>query len=434
MRIAYPLLRDAALTAIERWAARQLDAAGDAPSPPAGDWSRDPVAIGPADDMLEERSVAAPHGAADPSGRRQVRQAEEGTPADDPGAADGLCRRIARQDNLALAWKAVSSRKPGSPGIDGQTIRAFGENLPQELRALSTELTHATYRPCPLRCVQRRKQGGGRRQLAIPAVRDRVAQRAMAQILELLVDPELTRWSFAYRGGQGCHEAISEVDALLAAGRTWILRADVKDCFDTIPHQPLLARLAAIVDGEEALLETVRRVIASPRLRGRSMQFPKLGVPQGSPLSPLLANLYLDPVDRALRGSGFRYLRYADDILVACESQGQARQAGNLLASEIAGVRLQLNDEKSRIIDSAAEPFEFLGHACQRRVWTPAPGRIDALLAELERKLQAAGRHGAKGAAEASRMLEGWIAYYGKRTDVADSLRKKLARMAARIR
>lgn len=402
-----PILRDAALGAIQIWAARQLEK-GSCPDRP---WPGYP-----------ETDLPEP---SDNPGAIAW-----GEPPDAPACRElTVPERMGAHDNVLRAWRRTASKSGAAPGADRQTLSSFGARLDAELDALSRALSSAIYRPDPVLAVSRPKPGGGTRRLGIPTIRDRVAQRAMCQILELRAEPAMAAWSYAYRPGRGGHDAIAAADALLEEGRRWVLRTDVKDCFDTIPHSLLLEEIAPVAERDPAALEMIRRVICSPRRSGRSLSFPGIGIPQGSPLSPLLANLFLDPVDKAMRETGHAMLRYADDILVACPTRKGAEAALDDLREALSGRGLRLNEAKCAIIDAEAEPFEFLGHLCAGRRWEPAPGKVDSLVAEIERRLAVARESGRTGLTGARAALAGWLAYYGKHTNPSGKIREIAERL-----
>lgn len=437
---AVPVLREAFLMAIERWARRQrgrILSSDFGGSMDEGDdpWPEDEAAWGPPSLSLPDFGSPDPGAgptlitSLDPDSKPADSEAGTSKMVPDSPASTDFSARVAHPDNLQRAWSHVRRKRRTSPGSDGQTVAGFETDLERELDELAVELATRRYRPRPLRCFSKKKSGGGggRREIGIPTIRDRVAQTAMRQILELSVETTFSPWSFAYRTGRGCHEALESVDRLLAEGRRWIVRADVADCFDRIPHRPLLAELEARMKGgtDRGLSDLVGAVLTGPRRWGKRLRFPRRGVPQGSPLSPFLANLYLDAVDRALRDAGHGSLRYADDLLIACRDESEARDALSRLEEALRDRGLALNPAKSRI--SAAhgeEGFEFLGHRYLRGDWEPLPGRIDQLRARLRDQLR---EKGGAGRARAAVTLRGWLAYYGRRGgSVVRGLRRRL--------
>lgn len=408
-----PFLREAALAAVERWARRARERYSEDDG-----WRAVRGASGhllpwdaPASESVpedEEESAAIPgflDRTAPGEGCERLSPLES-----DPGTrprSGNFAEQTADPDNLLRAWRRMRRRARTSPGDDGQTVAAFADAAGPELASLGEELAVCRYRPRPLRCFRKRKGGGKFREIGIPAVRDRVAQTAMLQVLDRAVGNSLSPWSFAYRDGRGCHEALDEADRLIAEGRRWIVRADVAECFDRIPHGPLLDELARRFDPTAAAL--IGAVVTGPRRLGRRLVFPRRGVPQGSPLSPMLANLALDPVDRAMRDAGHACLRYADDLLVACATRPEAVSALGLLDELLAAAGLSLNREKSRVVSiDGPEGFDFLGHVYRDGAWAPLPERIERLRARVATHLRDAGAGGRRAAA----CVKGWLAYY----------------------
>lgn len=390
---AIPVAREVAFSVLEQWARRQRERleTEDGGLPPFA---------GFACPVPREADASPSAGISGPS-----------SPL--PEAATAFLARIAHPDNLLRSWRRLSRRKQSSPGADRQSVASFARNLDAELGRLSSELASGSYRPLPVLCWNHKKPGGGHRVIAIPSVRDRVAQGAIAQIFETAIEPALSEWSFSYRFGRGCHPALDEVDRFLKSGRLWIVRADVCEYFDRIPHQPLLEALQNSVP-DEAALGLVRSVITGPRLSGRRFQFPDRGIPQGSPLSPLLANFYLDPIDRSLRSAGFSYLRYADDILIACETEPSAISAMRQLRAALASAELEMNDGKSQILHAGRQGFDFLGHRYSNGAWEPIPDRYEAIREEIARHLRAAGKSSAERLSLANQTWRGWLNFYSR--------------------
>lgn len=257
---------------------------------------------------------------------------------------------------LTAGWQRVW-RNGGAAGGDGVTIEAFAAGVADRLVALSTALRAGDYRPGPLRHVDIPKTNGGTRRLTIPSVRDRVAQSAVAQVLTPLLDREFEDSSFGYRPGRGVAQAVARVERLRAEGYVWALDADIDDFFDTIPIDPLAARFAALV-GEGPLVELVSLWLEQGSRDGR-------GVPQGSPLSPLLANLHLDVLDEALSGRGLRLIRYADDFLVLAKDEAAIRDGLKRTTAVLARLGLALDPDKTRI-RGYDETLRFLGRCFVR--------------------------------------------------------------------
>jgi CRISPR-associated protein Cas1 len=271
---------------------------------------------------------------------------------------NSLLARIAAPDNLRQAWRRVRANK-GGPGADGVTVAVFERQLDRNLADLAAALRDGRYRPGRLRRVTIAKPDGGRRTLAIPGIRDRVAQTAALIVIGPMLDPRLSQSSFAYRPGRGVTDAIGAVKAAFAAGRVWTLDADIARFFDRVPHHRLLEELAIWLD-HEAVIGLFALWLKSFSRFGR-------GIAQGSPISPLLANLFLHPLDRLVAAAGCIMVRYADDFVVLAESEARLRQAHAAIMTVLKRRGLALNVVKTRMVAPGQE-FSFLGHALSARV------------------------------------------------------------------
>jgi RNA-directed DNA polymerase len=229
-----------------------------------------------------------------------------------------LWDKVGRERNLQRGFWAVW-RNDGSPGVDGQTVTQFEQHETEELTRLAAELRAGTYRPQPARRVYIPKLGSSeKRPLGIPAVRDRTVQATVRFVIEPIFEREFAEHSYGFRPGRGCKDALRRVTGLLADGYTWVVDADLKRYFDTIPHERLMARLRErVADGP------VLRLIESCLHAGvmetmRDWQPSESGTPQGAVLSPLLSNIYLNPLDHAMAAAGTEMIRYADDFVILC--------------------------------------------------------------------------------------------------------------------
>jgi RNA-directed DNA polymerase len=238
-----------------------------------------------------------------------------------------LWDKVLSERNLQAAFWAVW-RNGGAPGVDGQTVKQFGEQLESELARLGDELKSKRYRRQPARRVWIPKPGTPeRRPLGIPAVRDRTVEAALRQVLEPIFERDFAQSSYGFRPGRGCREAVARVEELLSQGHVWCVDADLKSYFDTIPHDRLMALVRErIVDGSVlSLLEQCLKAGVMEELKG--WQPTERGTPQGAVISPLLANLYLNPLDHELERRGWALVRYADDFVVLCRTKEEAQTA-----------------------------------------------------------------------------------------------------------
>ena len=232
-----------------------------------------------------------------------------------------LMDKVAAPRTLAAAWKRVAANK-GAAGVDGISIARFKARASHYLAELVQELLDGSYQPLPARRVHIPKGKGTTRPLGISAVKDRIVQAAVKMVLEPIFEREFLSCNYGFRPGRGCKDALREVDRWLKAGYTWVVDVDLERYFDTIPKAPLLTRVAEKVS-DGTLLALIQRFLAQDILDGMAQWTPLAGVPQGSVLSPLLSNLYLLPLDRAMSQAGYTLVRYCDDLVVLCRTQAE---------------------------------------------------------------------------------------------------------------
>ncbi|MDB4872933.1 MAG: cas1 [Gemmatimonadales bacterium] len=267
-----------------------------------------------------------------------------------------LLARVCREQALLAAWEDV--REAGyADGEPGSAIVAFENRALRNLAELAEQVAVGGYKPRPMTGITIAKPSGGVRDLAIGAVPDRIVERAVLAVLDPLVDPVLSPWSFAFRRGLGVKDAIRALTASRDAGAAWVARTDVDDCFPSIPRWPVLERLRELVPDVE-LIGLVERLITRPVMgEGRARGS---GLHQGSSLSPLLANLYLDAFDRALMALGYQVIRYCDDIAIPAPDRPTAERVLELATAEAKKLRLELNMEDSRAV-AFDDGVPFLG-------------------------------------------------------------------------
>jgi RNA-directed DNA polymerase len=316
--------------------------------------------------------------------------------------------------NLQSAFDKVW-RKGGCAGADRQTVAHFARQAEAELARLHEQVRDGTYRPQPVRRAWIPKLGSSeQRPLGIPAVRDRVVQAALRHVLEPIFETEFAEHSYGFRPGRGAKEALRRVDTLLKAGHDWVVDADLKSYFDTIPHERLLALVKArVADGPVlALVESFLRAGVLEEVKG--WQPTERGTPQGGVISPLLANLYLHPFDQQMARAGWELVRYADDFVILCRSQAEAQAALSQVRDWVKEAGLVLHPEKTRIVN-AAQPggFDFLGYHFERGMKWPRKKslmklkeRVRTMTSRLD------GRNLKEIVTEVNRSLRGWYGYF----------------------
>jgi RNA-directed DNA polymerase len=273
-----------------------------------------------------------------------------------------LVDKVYNAKTLAAAWKKVAANE-GAAGVDKISVKRFRLSAQVYLAELERGLRHGTFEPSAVKRVHIPKDGKKTRPLGIPTVKDRIVQTALKMVLEPIFEKEFLPTSYGFRPARGCKDALREVDRLLKAGYTWVVDADVKSYFDSIPHDLLMERLKErISDGK--VLDLIELFLKQEILEGLKLWNPISGTPQGAVLSPLLANVYLHQLDLVLHQHGLKMVRYADDWVVLCRNENEAKAALSQIQSWIADNGLELNPEKTRI-GSSLQPgngFEFLGY------------------------------------------------------------------------
>jgi len=282
-----------------------------------------------------------------------------------------LIDKVYRASTLQAAWAQVKANR-GAAGIDRQSVQGFAAHELDYLSELARDLEQGTYRPQAVRRVDIPKAGGKTRPLGIPTVKDRIVQTAVKRVIEPIFEKEFLDISYGFRPGKGCKDALREVDGHLRKGYTHVVDADLKGYFDSIPHERLMARVGErISDGR--LLALLAAWLRQDIVRDLQRWTPTAGTPQGAVISPLLANLYLHPLDVKMSELGYRMVRYADDFVILCQTASQAQAALEEVKAWVQENGLNLHPDKTHIGDCLVkgQGFEFLGYrfeAGQRRV------------------------------------------------------------------
>ena len=266
-----------------------------------------------------------------------------------------LMDKVFAPKTLAVAWTKVRANK-GAAGVDGQSIGKFAAKADLYLSELSTALREGRYQPQAVKRVDIPKDDGRTRPLGIPTVKDRImleaclrhVQQAVRLVIEPIFERGFAEGSYGFRPGRGCHDALREVDRLIKEGFTHIVDADLAAYFDSIPHDRLVARIEEqVIDGK--VLDLIRGWLKADILKGLERWTPTQGSPQGAVISPLLANIYLDPLDKLMAAQGYRMVRYADDFVVLCKSRQDADAALAEVRAWVMANALTLHPTKTHV-------------------------------------------------------------------------------------
>ena len=330
-----------------------------------------------------------------------------------------LIDKVQSARTLELAWEKVKSNA-GACGVDGITIGRFDKDSQSRLLAVSEQIKRGSYQPKPVKRVWIDKPGSAeKRPLGIPTVVDRVVQAAVRMVIEPIFENRFAKHSYGFRPGCGCKDALRRVEELLRAGNAHVVDVDIKGYFDAIPHDRLMALVREhIADGR--VLGLIEGFLKQGVIEGENWQDAKEGTPQGGVISPLLANIYLNPLDWLMAGLGFEMVRYADDMVVLCRSHQEAQTALEKLREWMTQVGLTLHPDKTRTVDMnlADSHFDFLGYRFKRS----RRGRLIKLVRPKSlRKLRESikprtrrnnGRSMEAIVADINRTLTGWYAYF----------------------
>lgn len=313
---------------------------------------------------------------------------------------------------LRGAWEQVK-RNRGASGVDRVSVERFEGNAEQYLQEISAQLKAGTYRVQGVRRVFIEKAGGGERPLGIPTVKDRVVQTALKRVLEPIFERMFRTESYGFRPGRSAKDALRAVEGHLQAGYTYVVDADLKSYFDTIPQDRLMAHVEMRVS-DGTLLTLLRQYLEQAVVEGTKTWTPTQGTPQGAVLSPLLANLYLHPMDEVL-GDRYRLVRYADDFVILCQSQDEADTALSELRAWVAENGLILHPEKTHVGDcrQKGQGFEFLGYRFEggkRWVRKKSWHKVRERIREETRRTRSGSAE--QIADDLSLILRGWFGYF----------------------
>ena len=332
-----------------------------------------------------------------------------------PAGTGGLLEAALTRQNLQLAWKRVKANKGGA-GVDGLDIEQTAQVIRQSWPNIRQALLTGRYRPSPVRKVLIPKPDGSQRELGIPTVLDRLIQQALLQVLQPLIDPTFSEHSHGFRPGRRAHDAVKAARKFVQSGKRVVVDVDLAQFFDRVNHDILIDRLKKRTD-DAGVIRLVRAYLNAGIMDGGVVVDRHLGTPQGGPLSPLLANVLLDEVDKALDARGYSFARYADDCNVYVGSQKGGKRAMDYLRKLYAGLKLQINEAKSAV--GSAFGRKFLGYA----LWVAKGREVKCKVAEKAlgnfkaRIRQLTHRSGGRSMEQVVQRLRpymlGWKAYFG---------------------
>ena len=350
---------------------------------------------------------------------------------EDRSTTPTLMERVADEANLTMACGRVKANK-GSAGVDGQTVGELSEWLGTHLPALRRELLSGSYRPTLVRGVTIPKPEDGERQLGIPTAKDRLVQQAILQQLEPLLDPGFSASSYGFRPGRSAHDALKAGSAFVEGGHDIVVDLDLEKFFDRVNHDVLMSRLARRVEDKD-VLRLIRRFLQAGMMRDGVCVRREEGTPQGGPLSPLLANLLLDDLDKELERRGHRFCRYADDCNIYVRSVEAGRRVMASATRFLEGkLRLKVNAAKSAVAHVSER--KFLGYRLlSGGVLGIAPKSVERLKEKIRLITRRnRGRSLPDVVAELNRLIPGWVAYFrlakasGKMDELDSWLRRKI--------
>jgi RNA-directed DNA polymerase len=322
-----------------------------------------------------------------------------------------LMEEVVRQENAQAAWLTVK-RNGGAPGIDGMTTTQLRDHVRKHWEAIRSKLLAGTYVPSPVRRVEIPKPNGGVRLLGIPTVLDRWIQQMLLQVLQAIFDPTFSAHSHGFRPGKSAHDAVRAAQSYVQGGKDWVVDMDITKFFDRVNHDILMNRIGQRIRDKRVLRLIGRYLRAGVMVQG-VVQASEEGTPQGGPLSPLLANIYLDALDRELEGRELAFSRYADDCNIYVSSQ---RSAERVLASLTEWITKQLRLEVNLSKSGTGRPWErkFLGFRInpQGKIETAPPSveRFKMRVRDMWRSCQSQTSEELRDAWRA--YLRGWWGYF----------------------
>jgi RNA-directed DNA polymerase len=325
-----------------------------------------------------------------------------------------LIDKVYRPKTLASAWHRVR-QAGGAAGSDQQSLEQFESRLDENLAKLREELRTGVYRPRPIRRTYIDKPGSKeKRPLGIPAVRDRVVQTAVKMVIEPIFEKVFVSTSFGFRPGKGCKDALRRVERLLREGYAWVVDADLKSYFDSIPHDRLMEWVGEhIADGRVQGL--IKGFLKQQILEDLRLWTPEKGAPQGAVISPLLSNIYLHTVDKAMKVAGYEMVRYADDFVIFCRSRHEAESALAMAGELTQAQGLTLHAGKTSVVDTRqrGQGFDFLGYHFENGTRWPRKKSLKKLKDAIRKKTRRSnGRSLRAVIKEVNKTTQGWFGYF----------------------
>ena len=325
-----------------------------------------------------------------------------------------LIDKVWKRENLQSALRQVQANG-GAAGVDGLSCEAYRKDSPTRLQRVQDKLQKGNYQPRPVKRVWIPKLGSKElRPLGVPTVEDRIVQTALRNVIEPIFERIFAEHSYGFRPGRGAKDALRRVDQRLKAGKVWVVDADLKAYFDTIPQAPLMGRVEEQI-ADRRVLELIEKLLQQGVMESaKGWQPTERGTPQGAVISPLLANLYLNPLDQMMAWQGQEMVRYADDFVILCESQAKAQAVREQLRQWTAVAGLTLHPVKTRIIEASQKGgFDFLGYHFERGHRWPRQKSRDKFRETIR---QQTGRRDPRPMkpiiAEVNRTLRGWFQYF----------------------
>ena len=325
-----------------------------------------------------------------------------------------LIDKVWKIENLQSAMQQVV-RNQGGAGVDGQSCQAYYHASPERLPRLQGKLKQGSYQPKPVKRVWIPKLGSKElRPLGVPTVEDRVVQTALRSVLEPIFERTFAEHSYGFRPRRGAKQALRQVDQLLKSGHHWVVDADLKGYFDSIPQDKMMEAVKTHV-ADRAVLKLIDQMLGQGVMEsGKGWQPTGTGTPQGAVISPLLANIYLNPLDHMMAQRGWQMVRYADDFVILCKTEKEAKEVMEQLRQWTEAAGLTLHPTKTRIVDASQKGgFDFLGYHFERGYRWPRKKSLDKLKETIREKTKS-GRPGSLRdiIQEINHCTRGWFEYF----------------------